>query len=235
LSDVVDRTIYELTGWRRLGVKLVAALYLCWERSIRIEADDATIAALRATDEPVVIALWHNRLFFAPLIRRRYRFSRQVWGLVSASRDGAALAAFFDAVGISCVRGSSSRFGREALSELVRRRSEGGDVAITPDGPRGPIYDFKEGALLAARRCRSPMLLIGARPRSAWRLKSWDRFVLPRPFSTVRLTAQVVPADSLGRDSGARWRELLLELCGEESGQAAGTRGVREDPSSSST
>jgi lysophospholipid acyltransferase (LPLAT)-like uncharacterized protein len=95
------------------------------------------------------------------------------------------------------VRGSSSRLGREAATALVEVLRSGHDIGITPDGPRGPCYDFKPGALIVTRRTRTPLLLIGAEFESAWQLRSWDRFYLPKPFSRVRMRCHHVPATEL--------------------------------------
>ena len=89
------------------------------------------------------------------------------------------------------VRGSSSRFGREALHTLVEQVQAGRDVGITPDGPRGPLYDFKGGSVLLARRTGATTLLFGATFAHAWRLPSWDHFAVPYPFSRIRVAAEV--------------------------------------------
>jgi len=154
---------------------------------------------------PVVFMLWHNRLFLAPECYRRYRNRRPIYALISASRDGAWLAAFFSLIGMRAVRGSSSRLGREAASLLVEVLREGRDVGVTPDGPRGPCYEFKPGALVVAQLAAAPVLLFGVKYHSAWRLKSWDGFYLPKPFSRVALRCELAPdgvADD--RDTGAQ-------------------------------
>jgi lysophospholipid acyltransferase (LPLAT)-like uncharacterized protein len=71
----------------------------------------------------------------------------------------------------------------------------GYDVGITPDGPRGPCYEMKAGGVIVARRAHAPALLIGAEFESAWRLRSWDRFHIPKPFSRVRMRCELVTAD----------------------------------------
>ncbi len=79
----------------------------------------------------------------------------------------------------------------------------GHDIGITPDGPRGPIYELKPGAVIVPRRTGAPLLLVGAEFSSAWRLKSWDRFYVPRPFSRVRMRCEIISAAQLAdRDAG---------------------------------
>ena len=103
-------------------------------------------------------------------------------------------------VGICPVRGSSSNFGREAAQILIEKMREGHDVGITPDGPRGPMYTVEPGVLVVTRRLQAPMVLIGAEFGPAHRLRSWDRFYLPRPFSTVRMRGLVLPSRSEAGD-----------------------------------
>lgn len=185
-----------------------------WCRTLRIEADDSTRDIMGSTDRAVIFTLWHNRLFVAAEIYRRFRKGKRLHALVSASKDGAWLAAFFEVVGLNTVRGSSSRFGREALHQLADCLQAGHDVGITPDGPRGPCYDMKAGGIILARKTGAPTILVGMRFSSAWRVPSWDRFYLPRPFSTVTLQAEEreLSAASSREDSVGRFRTRLLEL-----------------------
>lgn len=209
--------IYEATGWRRPVLWLAALIVRAWCRTLRVECRLDQIGELARNPAPVTIMLWHNRLFMVPWLARRAWPARPVHALVSASRDGADLARFFNYIGVRTVRGSSSRFGREALRELIAVQRSGHDIAITPDGPRGPIYQMKAGAVLAARRTRSPILLFGVEFRSAWRLGSWDRFCIPRPFSRVvvrheLIDPQAIPGGSEGVDVV---RNRLLVLGGD--------------------
>ncbi|MEX2045235.1 MAG: lysophospholipid acyltransferase family protein [Opitutus sp.] len=182
--------------------------------SLRFETAPEDLRNYMKKDEPVAIILWHNRLFLAAEIVRRFRQGRPAHALVSASQDGAWLTAFFALAGLQTVRGSSSRFGREAASALVDVLKSGRDIGITPDGPRGPCYDVKPGSVIVARRARVPLVLVGGEFTSAWRLKSWDRFYLPKPFSRVRMRCEVIQVDQLAdRDAGiALLRSRLLAL-----------------------
>lgn len=174
---------------------------------------DKIIAA--KCDVPVAFVLWHNRLFLASEIHRRFRPQRPLYALISASKDGALLTAFFGMVGgLEAVRGSSSNFGREAAAALVEAQRSGHDIGITPDGPRGPCYELKPGAVIVPRRTGAPVILIGGEFESAWQLKSWDRFYLPKPFSRVRLHCELIANEELAdRDeAAARIQARLLAL-----------------------
>lgn len=192
----------------------MATLLRTWARTLRLEADAATVERMTYSDQPAAIVLWHNRLFLSPEFFRRYRTRRRVYGLVSASKDGAWLAAFYRMIGIHPVRGSSSNLGREAARVLIEKMREGHDIGITPDGPRGPMYVVEPGVLVVTRRLQAPMVLLGAEFTRAWRLRSWDRLYIPVPFSRVKLRSAVLPpvgeaGEKLGADDV---RSALLAL-----------------------
>jgi lysophospholipid acyltransferase (LPLAT)-like uncharacterized protein len=196
--------VHAIRGWRRLALMPLGWFVRLWGASLRFEVSPESLKNLTKIDEPVAFVVWHNRLFITTEIFRRYRQGRPIYALVSASKDGSWLDAFFSLVGMHTVRGSSSRLGREAVTSLVTVMREGNDIAITPDGPRGPRYDFKAGGLIVARRAHAPILLIGGKYDSAWQLRSWDGFYLPKPFSCVHLCCELVHNSELAdRDTSA--------------------------------
>lgn len=203
--------VHSLRGWRRLALWPLGLLTRAWGRSLHIVLSPEARRVLTKIDEPVAFTLWHNRLFITAEVFHRFRQGRPVYGLVSPSKDGAWLEAFFELVGIRAVRGSSNKLGREAVTALVEVMRAGNDIGITPDGPRGPIYELKAGALIVARRVQAPLLLLGCSFESSWQLRSWDRFHLPRPFSRVRIYCEQVPAASLA-DRDASIESLQARL-----------------------
>jgi len=206
--------INEVQGWRRAALWCAALLVRMWGRTLRFEADAATHERLRYADEPAALVIWHNRLFVSAEYFRRYRTKRSVYALVSASKDGAWLAAFYRMIGLLPVRGSSSNFGREAGKALIEVMRAGHDIGITPDGPRGPMYGVEPGVLVVTRRNNAPMVLVGVEFTRAWRLRSWDRFYLPWPFSRVILRCAMLPAKKAdGEKLGAEdVREALIAI-----------------------
>ncbi len=205
--------MHGITGWRRLLLWPLALLLRAWGWSLRFETSPEDLRNYTKRDGPVALILWHNRLFLAAEILRRYRQGRPAYALVSASRDGAWLTAFFSLVGMRTARGSSSRLGREAASALVEVQRAGHDIGITPDGPRGPCYEVKAGAVIVPRRTGAPLLLIGGEFGRAWRLRSWDRFYLPLPFSRVRRRCErVEPAHLADREAGVALIQARLRV-----------------------
>lgn len=205
--------INEVTGWRRLLLWFLATLLRVWGRTLRFKVDPVTLALITKSEEPVAVVLWHNRLFLSAEMFRRYRTKRRVYGLVSASKDGAWLAAFYRMIGIHPVRGSSSANGREAARTLIEVMRGGHDIGITPDGPRGPMYTVEPGVLVVTRRNHAPMVLLGAEFSTAWRLKSWDRFYIPAPFSKISMRGAVLAAGKDGEKLTAEEvRNTLLAI-----------------------
>jgi len=201
------RQIETLRGAKRLLLVPLAWVARLWAASLRFEVTQSARAAL-ARDEPQVFLLWHNRLFVIAEIYRRFRRpacpQRSIYGLISASRDGSWLATFFDLVGIRAIRGSSSWRASEALRQAVATVKEGNDLGITPDGPRGPCYHFQPGAVLVASRTKVPVVLLGMAFEKGRRLRSWDGFYLPLPFSKVLLDGQCIPDITVLAASGQR-------------------------------
>ena len=131
--------------------------------------------------------VWHNRIFaIAPVYWKCFP-SRDGAALTSASRDGDYIAGFVKALGVSPVRGSSSRRGAAALLGLVDWIKRGFDVLIVPDGPRGPRYRMGPGVVKLAQVTGAAVLPIRIEYGAYWKFESWDRFRLPKPFTTITL------------------------------------------------
>jgi len=152
-------------------------------------------APFREAGRPVIFILWHSRLL--PLVHLHR--GQGVVALVSHHRDGEYIARVIRRRGFEAARGSSTRGGTEGLRDLVRWARKGHDIAITPDGPKGPARRLKLGALTLGRVTGLPLVPAAAAASRAWRARSWDRFVVPAPFARlhVRYAAPIsVPRDS---------------------------------------
>jgi lysophospholipid acyltransferase (LPLAT)-like uncharacterized protein len=162
-------------------------LLLIWGRTLCYEIDDRAGIVGKRVRENYIGALWHNRLLIFPLILRRFFSDRHGAALISASRDGDLLTDAVQRFGFDVVRGSSSRLGATAILQLSQILASGGDVVITPDGPRGPAYELGPGIIFLAQKTGAAVLPINMEYSRCWRLKSWDRFIVPQPFAKVRL------------------------------------------------
>ena len=169
----------------RIG-KLVAGLVRVIGWTLRMEVMDRCRLLDRDFKQPVIWTFWHNRMFVVPLLRERAAH-RSGAVLTSASRDGAIIAAVMKSFRLRSVRGSTSRRGATALLQLTVALEGGEDAAVTPDGPRGPRYRLGPGVVFLAQRTGAGILPIHIEYSRAVRLKSWDRFMIPLPFSKVRM------------------------------------------------
>jgi lysophospholipid acyltransferase (LPLAT)-like uncharacterized protein len=138
---------------------------------------------LRAENKPWVFALWH-----ASLLPAAYQHRKQnIAVLVSQHRDGELIARVLAAWGNTAVRGSTTRGGSRALLAMIKELERGIVVAVTPDGPRGPARKFQSGTLVAAQRANVPVVPLLIHADRAWRLNSWDRFMIPKFFARVTI------------------------------------------------
>jgi lysophospholipid acyltransferase (LPLAT)-like uncharacterized protein len=170
----------------RVLVSLGFGVLQIWSRTIRFRVEDRGNILRAPLSERFIGALWHNRLLLLPFAIHRFAPERQGAALISASRDGAWLAKLVRRFGFDVVRGSSSRKGASAMLQLATVIASGRDVVVTPDGPRGPAYRPGGGIILLAQKSGARVVPLNFEYSSCWRLGSWDRFVLPRPFAKVR-------------------------------------------------
>ena len=137
--------------------------------------------ALRQSGQPVVLIVWHSRIFIVPYFFRR----RGIMPLVSPSRDGEIPAQIMARWGYKVLRGSGSHSVVKAWSVMVRELRAGGEVLIVPDGPRGPNRVLKEGCLKLAQQTGAHIVPFTFSSAKNKFLKSWDRFLMFPPFSRV--------------------------------------------------
>lgn len=138
---------------------------------------------LLKSGKPFIFALWHGRQF---LLAYTFRQGR-VRILVSKSRDGELISRPLNRLGLCTVRGSTSRGGHEAYLKLGEFLAAGHTLAITPDGPRGPAGTVAPGIVAIAKNLKAPILPLTTSARTAWYANSWDRFLVPAPFTSVVL------------------------------------------------
>ncbi len=169
---------------RRLGNSFLPALINLTVRALyatmRVKVAGGEIPLpFHDRDEGVIIVFWHSRLLLTPFAY----LGRDLHVLISSHGDGDLMADVAKSFGFRLVRGSSSKGGREALREMVRLGHRNSDLAITPDGPRGPAETVKAGVAHVARITGRPILPLSFASSRSRRFNSWDRFLLPYPFS----------------------------------------------------
>jgi lysophospholipid acyltransferase (LPLAT)-like uncharacterized protein len=198
---------------QRLAAALVYGLIRSLAATIRFELDERAGQFGGALKGKVIFSIWHNRLALSLMIYRRYvvRFApeRRMAAMVSASRDGGLLARILEHFSVEPVRGSSSRRGPQALREMISWAESGYDLAITPDGPRGPCYQVQDGVISTAQLTGLPILPVSYHLNWKFRPKSWDRFQVPMPFARCRIrTGEMV---RVPREATETERETLRQ------------------------
>ena len=196
-----------------LWVAPFALLLRLWLATLRVRSNRP---AVDDADGGRIIVLWHDRLFVSGLVAHLY-FKRPINALISTSKDGGWLVAFFRLMGLKAVRGSSSKRGAAALMPLTRVVRAGEHAGITPDGPKGPARVCKTGPVALAKLTGRPIIIMGLDYPRCWRLRNWDRFALPWPFSRVDVTFEDFPVLSRDADDAAvaaRIQERLNALSG---------------------
>lgn len=181
----------ELSPGRRLLAGLIYLVIRLISLTLRWRLHDPTNVIGRTINRPVIFCAWHNRLALALPAWRRFvqvrQPARRIAAIASASRDGTLVAEILRRFGAQPVRGSSSRRGLHALLELVEWAKLDYDLAITPDGPRGPLYSVQPGVASLAQMTCLPILPLSYSLTRKLTLKSWDRFQIPLPFSRCDL------------------------------------------------
>jgi lysophospholipid acyltransferase (LPLAT)-like uncharacterized protein len=207
-----------VSEWRvrwivRAGAMLVRALAVTWR--VR-EVNGARHRDALASGQRVIYAFWHGELL--PLLW--HHRGQRIAVVVSEHRDGEIIARIAERFGYATVRGSSSRGASRALIGLMRAVEAGYHGAVTPDGPRGPAHVFAPGAAIAAQRTGAPILPIRVSASRAWRLRSWDRFLIPKDCARVRIvygaTAPVRAATPRDAAEQAPALGTLLEGLGDD-------------------
>ena len=189
-----------------LGTWVLYALGATWR--VKVHGREALLD--RPPDASrVVLTLWHGQML--PILWAH----RQPTGvMISEHKDGEIIARIVGTFGFFGVRGSSSRGGARALLEAVQVLKRGADMAITPDGPRGPRYRFAPGALVLAHRAGVPVVSLVAHVDRKWQLRSWDGFEIPKPFArvTIEYGEPVVLHDADVRAVAARTDEFAQRM-----------------------
>ncbi len=185
------------------GSGAIRALASTWRYRI---VDDDSLKRLRAERTPILFTLWHGQML--PLLW--HHRNQGVAVLVSEHKDGELIARVLQWMGYALIRGSTSRGAGRALIGLVRTLREGGDVAVTPDGPRGPRHKFAPGAAVAANRAGAPILPAVAHVDRFWKLASWDEFIIPKPFAriTIAYGSPTMVTASTPREAAAEVEQL---------------------------
>jgi len=136
-------------------------------------------------NENFIVSMWHGDLLMQPFNYQNFRPKGTVKAIISEHRDGEAIRKTVEYLGIGSLAGSSTRGGAKALIGAIRSIKNGIDIAITPDGPKGPIYSVADGVVIISQKTKAKILPFSCVPSKYWKMKSWDKFVIPKPFGNI--------------------------------------------------
>ena len=172
--------------WRDHAIVLVGVIVirlLGWTWRIT-RSNGEEVASRIAQGVPNLYAFWHGHML--PLLIEHE--GERLAVLVSSHRDGEIITRIARAFGFGAVRGSTSRDAPGALRAIVRTLRSGCTVGVTPDGPRGPAHEFSPGPAIASFETGIPIILAAVAADRAWHLRTWDRFMIPKPFARIVVT-----------------------------------------------
>lgn len=210
-------SVWEKFRWKTAGI-LGREILRFWAKSCRVKVlGEEEYLSLKKKKKPIILLIWHGRLFFAPYFFRK----RGISALVSPSRDGEIIAQIGSSWGYRIFRGSSSHSIVRAWVEMKKELQNGGELVIVPDGPRGPNRALKPGCLKLAQETGALLVPFSFSASRKKFLKSWDRFLFFYPFSRIVALygkpiaiARLLDEESLEKER-RRVEHLLNELDAE--------------------
>lgn len=181
---IIGMTVrFEIEGYKNFDVTGIKAFHGLkgWE-----DYDLQNLESFEKAHEnriPAIFASWHDRLFLTAFFGQDYNFI----SMISSSFDGEYISRTAQRLGHGVVRGSSTRGGSDALIKMVNFLRQGFLVYFTVDGPRGPRYEVKKGAITLAHKTGAPIIAFSIEAEKYWTLNSWDKMQIPRPFTRAKV------------------------------------------------
>lgn len=226
-APMVQRSRRRASWWRRTSYAIVAPIAvfiirLLWRTYRHSVTGEESVMPLVSQGEPLILTFWHEHIFaMSPYLFRLGRQGARITFLVSPSVDGDLVARILDKLGGRSVRGSATRSGVKAMKGLYRAIvRERGSPVVLPDGPQGPRHHCKPGSLLLAQMSGARILPMSCTASRAWRLRTWDRLVVPLPFAEVEVglgESYTLPAGMSSEDLEEARQDLEGRLMGLES------------------
>ena len=182
-----------MTWKRKLGyaiIRPIVKLFISsfwWTCRVEKIIGDEHAQSLIEKGGPIIPCYWHQmHIFGSWYMRKLQKRGLKIGFLISPSVDGEVPAKIVESWGAVAIRGSSNKTGARALKDMYNTITKDKVSPVTTsDGPTGPVHEFKQGAIMLAQLTQSPMLPIAYMPSHYWELKTWDKFIIPKPFSRI--------------------------------------------------
>ncbi len=160
-----------------IGTLLIRFIYLTCKKNFHIDQDIG--------EKPVIFAFWHGDLLMQPYLYYKFRKIPKANVLISDHFDGQIIAKIMVYFNLGTIHGSSNRSAVRVLMQGIKSLKEGYDIGITPDGPKGPRHEVSDGVIAMAHKSKANVVAFSCVPSKYWQLSSWDKFTIPKPFSTL--------------------------------------------------
>ncbi|MDQ7085175.1 MAG: lysophospholipid acyltransferase family protein [Sulfurovum sp.] len=162
-------------------------------------------------DRQHVCVTWHAELLMTPQAYRAIHKKHPASAIISSHFDGALIAKTLGLLKIRALRGSSRKGAKQVLFQAFKSIKSGEEVLITPDGPKGPRHSMGDGAVGIALKSKLPIFVMSFRASAYWELKSWDKFIIPKPFSRIDFYIQSLSLEGMSHEEAKRYlREKML-------------------------
>lgn len=154
---------------------------------------------------------WHGELLLAPQVYRKLRKKQLTAAIIAQHHDGELIARTLEKLTIVPLRGSSRRGAKSVLINAIKALKEGYSIMITPDGPKGPRYSMSDGAVVLALRSNIPLMIVNYKPKSYWQLRSWDKFIIPKPFTSIDIYHQVLEIKGMSKEDAKNYLQESMK------------------------
>ncbi|SFV68714.1 Protein of unknown function DUF374 [hydrothermal vent metagenome] len=185
---------------RSLGQVLVPVLLYILMRLIWFTTRKTFHFITDISEKQHVCVTWHGELLMTPQAYRKIHPKHKASAIISAHFDGALIAGTLKFLKIRSLRGSSRKGAKQVLLQAFKSIKLGEEVLITPDGPKGPRHTMNDGAVGIAIKSKLPIFVMSFQASSYWQLKSWDKFIIPKPFSTLDFYIQSLSLEGMAQE-----------------------------------
>jgi len=165
-------------------------------------------------DKPIegqcIAVTWHGELLISPQVYRELRKTQPTSAIISRHFNGELIARVLGFLDITPMRGSTNRGAKQVLINSIKAIKAKQTIMITPDGPKGPRYSMSDGAVALALRAKLPIMVVNYRPSSYWQLNSWDKFLIPKPFSKLEIYHQIININNMQKDEAKKHLQSVM-------------------------
>ena len=161
-------------------------------------------------EEQHVCVTWHGELFMTPQAYRYMHKKHPASAIISSHFDGSLIAGTLAFLDIRPLRGSSKKGAKQVLLQAFKSIKSGEEVLITPDGPRGPRHSMSDGAIGIALKSKLPIFVMNFKAKRYWQLNSWDKFVIPKPFTTIDFYMQSISLEDMELEVAKEYLTLKM-------------------------